>query len=78
MKKLKYLLASFFIGIANLITKKDPCKNYDLQKMKEIACARDGHLWTKYNDPNKKIKDRMYCRRCGQMYHEHTYIGTQQ
>ena len=62
----------------NFITKKDPYKNYDLQKMKEMACARDGHLWTKFEDPNKKLKDRVYCRRCGQMYHEHTYIGTQE
>ena len=77
MKKFKYLLACFFVNIANFITKKDPYKNYNLQKMKEMACARDGHLWTKFEDPNKKLKDRVYCRRCGQMYHEHVYIGTQ-
>ena len=76
MKKIRITLAKGLIWLANLLTKK--IKNDELQQLKEMGCARDGHLWTKYNDPNKKIKDRVYCRRCGQMYHEHTYIGTQQ
>ena len=71
MRKIAY----FLLKIANkmLAKHKDP----SLQKFKEMECVKEGHLWTKYDDPNKKLKDRMYCRRCGQMYHEHTYIGTQ-
>ena len=77
---MKKKLAIFFIGIANWLTKKNLKADRDLQKMKEGACARDGHLWTKFsNNDNMSnpIKNRVYCRRCGQMYHEHEYIGTQ-
>ncbi len=78
---MKKKLAMFFLRIANWLTKKDPYKNKDLQRLREVACARDGHLWTKFeNNANMSnpIKNRIYCRRCGQMYHEHEYIGTQE
>lgn len=51
-------------------------KSNNLQKLKEIGCVESGHLWTKYKDNSKPIKERMYCRRCGQLYHEHVYIDT--
>ena len=74
------IIAQFFVWIANLITKKNLKASKDLQRMKEVACARDGHLWTKFdNNDNMSnpIKNRVYCRRCGQMYHEHEYINAQ-
>lgn len=77
-KSFRAKLATPFIVIANWITRKNPYNDPSLQQLKEMACARDGHLWTNYKDPNKKIKDRTYCRRCGQMYHEHDYICNQE
>lgn len=74
------IIAQFFVWIANLITKKNLKASKDLQRMKEVACARDGHLWTKFgnnDEMSNPIKNRIYCRRCGQMYHEHEYIDTQ-
>lgn len=59
--------------LVNRITKK---KNNELQVLKEIGCAESGHLWTAYKDNSKPVKERMYCRRCGQLYHEHVYIDT--
>ena len=74
------IIAQFFVWIANLITKKNLKASKDLQRMKEVACARDGHLWTKFgnnDEMSNPIKNRVYCRRCGQMYHEHEYIDAQ-
>lgn len=65
--------------VNKLTNKKDPVKYNDVQKLKEMGCAESGHLWTKFknNDKlSKPIKERMYCRRCGQLYHEHVYIDT--
>ena len=74
MKRVAY----FLMWIANKLVSKN--KDISWQKRQEIECAKNGHLWTKFdNDDNmsKTIKKRVYCRRCGQMYHEHEYIGTQ-
>lgn len=68
-------LAKFFFKIATILATKGNVEDNNLQKLKEQACVEEGHLWTTYKDPNKKIKDRIYCRRCGQMYHEHEYIN---
>lgn len=73
---MKKFIATLLITFANWVLRRDPYKNRDLQRLREIGCAESGHLWTKYKDPDKPIKERTYCRRCGQMYHEHEYIGT--
>lgn len=73
MKTIAYAL----MWLANkLITKK---RDVSWQKKQEIECVKNGHLWTKFdnnNDMTNPIKNRVYCRRCGQMYHEHNYINT--
>ena len=74
MKKIAY----FLMWIANKIMAKS--KDISWQKRQEIECVKNGHLWTKFDnndDMSNPIKKRIYCRRCGQMYHEHEYIGTQ-
>lgn len=71
-------IAYFLMWIANKIMAKS--KDISWQRRQEMECAKNGHIWTKFdNDSNmsKTIKKRTYCRRCGQMYHEHEYIGTQ-
>ena len=72
---MKKRLAKFFLKIGTIFAKDAYCEDNQLQKLKEMACVEEGHLWTTYKDPNKKIKERVYCRRCGQLYHEHEYIG---
>lgn len=74
---MKKRLAKFFLKLGTMFARDAHVEDKSLQKLKEIACVEEGHLWTKYIDPNKKIKERMYCRRCGQMYHEHEYIDKQ-
>lgn len=72
MKIIAYLL----MKLANWMVSKK--KDVSWQKQQEIQCVKEGHLWTKFdNNDNMSnpIKNRTYCRRCGQMYHEHTYIN---
>lgn len=69
-------LAKILFKLATGLSQSKNVKDNNLQKLKEHACIEEGHLWTAYKDPNKQIKNRMYCRRCGQMYHEHQYINT--
>lgn len=72
MKKIAY----FLMWIANKIMAKH--KDVSWQKQQEIQCVKEGHLWTKFDnnhDMSNPIKNRTYCRRCGQMYHEHEYIN---
>ena len=71
-------IAYFLMWIANKLVSKN--RDINWQRRQEIECAKNGHLWTKFDnddDMSKTIKKRVYCRRCGQMYHEHEYIGTQ-
>lgn len=73
-------LAKFLFKIGTHLVKAHATQDKNLQKLKEIACVEEGHLWTKFDNNDElsnPIKNRMYCRRCGQMYHEHEYIGTQ-
>lgn len=72
---MKKRLAKFFLKIGTIFAKDTYIEDNQLQKLKEMACIEEGHLWTTYKDPRKKIKERVYCRRCGQLYHEHEYIG---
>lgn len=48
-----------------------------VRAIREIDCLIDGHKWTSSFDPkteiSKKLKDRVYCKKCGVYYHEHTY-----
>lgn len=69
------IIAYAFMWIANKIMAKS--KDISWQKQQEIECVKNGHLWTKFDnndDMSNPIKNRVYCRRCGQMYHEHQYI----
>lgn len=62
--------------IANWMVKKNNDPSW--QTKQEMECAKEGHIWTKFdnnNDLSNPIKNRVFCRRCGQMYHEHTYIN---
>lgn len=62
--------------IANWMVKRNNDPSW--QTKQEMECAKEGHIWTKFdnnNDLSNPIKNRIYCRRCGQMYHEHTYIN---
>lgn len=48
------------------------------QILAELECVISGHTWKSKVHGNKgpyevKTKDRVYCTRCGQKYHEHTY-----
>ena len=45
---------------------------FSIQKSKEAYCARHGHAWINDFD-GKKLKQRIYCTRCHQKYHEHEY-----
>ena len=72
MKKIAY----FLMFIANWIMRKNQDPFW--QTKQEMECAKEGHIWTKFDnnhDMSNPIKNRMYCRRCGQMYHEHQYIN---
>lgn len=50
---------------------------FSIQKSKEAYCTRHGHAWINNFDPEnvdgKKLKQRIYCTRCHQKYHEHEY-----
>lgn len=70
-------IAKFFFKLGTLFTTKAYTSDRQLQKLKEQACVENGHLWTTYKDPNKPMEQRMYCRRCGQLYHKHEYISKQ-
>lgn len=72
---MKKIIAKFFLKLGTLFAKDAYVEDKQLQKLKEMACIEEGHLWTTYKDPNKKITERVYCRRCGQLYHEHEYIS---
>lgn len=72
MKKIAY----FLMRIANWMVKRNNDPSW--QTKQEMECAKEGHIWTKFdnnNDLSNPIKNRIFCRRCGQMYHEHTYIN---
>lgn len=72
MRKIAY----FLMWLANKIVSRN--KDVSWQKQQEIQCVKEGHLWTKFDnnsDMSNPIKNRIYCRRCGQMYHEHQYIN---
>ena len=69
-------IAYFLMRIANWMVRKNHDPSW--QTKQEMECAKEGHIWTKFdNNDNMSnpIKNRIYCRRCGQMYHEHTYIN---
>ena len=62
--------------LANKMVSKT--KDPSWQKQQEMQCAKEGHIWTAFEnnkDLSNPIKNRTYCRRCGQMYHEHQYIS---
>lgn len=75
--KLRNRIAKFFFKLGTSLAEDGFAEDKQLQKLKEMTCAVEGHLWTKYIDPTKKISERMYCRRCGQAYHSHDYVGPQ-
>ena len=48
------------------------------QILAEQECVVNGHIWKSKLHKNEgpyevKTKDRVYCVRCGQKYHEHVY-----
>lgn len=72
---MKKKLAKWFFKLGTMFARDAYVDDRQLQKLKEMACIEEGHLWTSYKDPNKNIKERVYCRRCGQIYHMHEYIN---
>lgn len=50
----------------------------DAHKKNEVVCTLAGHNWGSNFNPknvnNKTFKERVFCKRCGVMYHEHTYV----
>lgn len=73
MRRLLQKLAFWLLDV----TKYKPVRD-ELQTLKEMKCAEKGHIWISdylksENADNVPTKDRCYCLRCGQKYHEHIY-----
>lgn len=73
MKQLIRKFAFWLLDITNYKPKQDA-----LQIAKEQKCVEEGHIWRSElsktpNAINLKTKNRIFCVRCGQKYHEHIY-----
>lgn len=74
---MKRLIQKFAFWLLD-ITKNQLIRD-ELQILKEIKCVEEGHIWRSEFDRkhqqsiNTKTRNRVYCVRCGQKYHEHVY-----